>query len=261
MTAFTAAQVEALRHLVRLWSPERFAVIGASALACFMDMRWRKTHDLDLALAASLADFSSRLDSLPGWAPDPQIEHRWLAPGDVRVDVIPARSEALQRGELIWPKSGRRMSLLGFRLAFEHSLPVPISAGLAVRVAPVPVLVVLKIAAYVEAPFERERDLEDIAYALEDFVDSASEERYSEEVIDAGLTYEEVSPFLLGRRIGAIVNDDEKETVEGFLRAVQEDEGGGGTQARMLVSGSSAWRRDPTTMLRCIRAFHRGFTR
>ena len=261
MTVFTADQIEALRDFARLWSPERFAVIGASALACFMDMRWRKTHDLDLALATSLEDLSISLDSLPGWAPDPQIEHRWLAPGDVRVDIVPAGSEALQRGELIWPKSGRRMSLLGFRLAFEQSLPVQFSADLTVRVAPIPVLVVLKIAAYIEAPYERARDLEDIAYALEDFVGSATEERYSDEVIDAGLTYEEVSPFLLGRRIGAIVNDAEKEMVEGFLRVVEEEGGGGGTQARMLVSGPPAWRRDPTTMLRCVRAFRRGFTR
>lgn len=260
MTVFTADQIEVLRHLARLWSPERFAVIGASALACFMDMRWRQTHDLDLALAASLEGLSSTLDSLPGWAHDPRIEHRWLAPGEVRVDIVPAGSEALQRGELIWPKSGRRMSLLGFRLAFTHSLPVQLSADLAVRVAPIPVLVVLKIAAYVEAPYERERDLEDIAYALEECAGSSTEERYSDEVLDAGLTYEEVRPFLLGRRVGAIVNDAEREMVEGFLRTVEGEGGGGGTQARMLVAGPSAWRRDPATMLRCICAFRTGFT-
>ncbi len=55
------------------------------------------------------------------------------------------------------------MSLLGFRLASEYSVQVELSADLTVRVAPIPVAVVLKVAAYVEAPCERERDLEDIA--------------------------------------------------------------------------------------------------
>ena len=54
MTIFTSDQIEALRHLARLWSPERFAIVKAAALACFMDMRWRKTDDLDLAVAVSV---------------------------------------------------------------------------------------------------------------------------------------------------------------------------------------------------------------
>ncbi len=55
------------------------------------------------------------------------------------------------------------MSLLGFRLAFEHSAQVELSADLTVQVASIPVVVVLKVAACHETACERERDLEDIA--------------------------------------------------------------------------------------------------
>ena len=49
MTPLTEEQVQALRELIGLWKPEGFVLIGASALGCFLELRWRKTQDLDLA--------------------------------------------------------------------------------------------------------------------------------------------------------------------------------------------------------------------
>lgn len=259
MTPFTPEQIDALQSLVRLWSSERFALVGASALGCFMDMRWRKTQDLDLSLAASLEEYPARLDLLPGWSPDPRFEHRWLAPSGVKVDVIPAGPELLKRGELTWPRSGQRMSLLGFRLAFERSVSVHITADLTVRVAPVPVVVVLKMVAHMDRPGERQRDLEDIGYVFEDFVGPDAKERYSDIVFERGLTYEEVSPFLLGQEISAIVNVAERDAVQRFLGAVEDEGDPRGAQAQMARLGPASWRRDPEQLIRRLNAFKQGF--
>jgi predicted nucleotidyltransferase len=224
-----------------------------------MDMRWRQTQNLDLSLAASLEEYPARLDTLPGWSRDPGFEYRWLAPFGVKVDVIPAGSELLKPGELTWPRSGQRMSLLGFRLAFERAVSVRIRADLTVRVAPVPVVVVLKMVAYMDRPGERLRDLEDIGYVFEGFVGPDAKERYSDAVFDRGLTYEEVSPFLLGQEISAIVNAAEREAVERYLGAVENERDPRGTQAQMARLGPASWHRDPEQLLRRLKAFKQGF--
>jgi predicted nucleotidyltransferase len=259
MTPFTPAQVNVLRSLVRLWTPERFVVIGASALACFMDMRWRMTQDLDLSLAAPLHGYAAGLESLPGWSPDRLMEHHWHAPGDVRVDIVPADADLLRKGELVWPKSGQRMSLVGFRLAFNQSVPLPAAPDLSVRVAPTPVVLLLKMVAYLDRPGERERDLEDIGYILEEFVGGAPPDRFSDEVLERGLAYEEVSPFLLGRKVSAIINHAEREVVVRFLGAIEDENNPTGAQALMVRLGPPAWRRDPAELLRRLDALKRGF--
>jgi len=259
MTPFTPEQIDALQSLVRLWSSERFTLVGASALGCFMDMQWRKTQDLDLSLAASLEEYPARLDLLPGWSRDLTFEHRWLAPSGVKVDVIPAGPELLKQGDLTWPRSGQRMSLLGFRLTFERAVSVHITADLTVRVAPIPVVVVLKMVAYMDRPGERQRDLEDIGYIFEDFVGPDAKERYSDIVFDRGLTYEEVSPFLLGKEISAIVNAAEREAVQRFLGVVEDERDLRATQAQMVRLGPASWHRDPEQLIRRLSAFKQGF--
>jgi hypothetical protein len=85
---FSARQIDVLRQLTSLWTLERFALIGAAALGCFLDMRWRRTADLDLTVAISLEAFlDERL--VPGWRRDRSMEHRWYAPGGEIVDTIP----------------------------------------------------------------------------------------------------------------------------------------------------------------------------
>jgi hypothetical protein len=50
------------------------------------------------------------------------------------------------------------MDLAGLRLAFDHALSVEIEPGFTVRVAPREVVAVLKMAAYMDRPHDRERE-------------------------------------------------------------------------------------------------------
>jgi predicted nucleotidyltransferase len=86
------------------------------------------------------------------------------------------------------------MSLLGLRLAFEQGVPVMVAPDLIIKVRPVPVLTVLKIVAYEDRPTDRERDLADLAYI---FTEYEPEDRFADDVINLGMSYEEVGPFLL----------------------------------------------------------------
>jgi hypothetical protein len=44
-TAFAPTQLEVLKSVQQIWSKEQIVLIGASALGCFLDMRWRQTAE------------------------------------------------------------------------------------------------------------------------------------------------------------------------------------------------------------------------
>jgi predicted nucleotidyltransferase len=219
-----------------------------------MDMRWRATVDIDLTLAVSLDEYLDQTLA-PGWRRDHRMEHRWYSPGGDIVDIIPAGPELLRQGEVRWPGTGHRMSLTGVRLAFERGLPVPVATDLTVMVAPIPVITILKIAAYHDRPAERERDLVDLAYILTEY---SPEDRFSDEVFELGLSYEEVAPFLLARKISEMVNEIERAEVERFVQEASDEDALSGVQVKLLTLGPPSWKRDPDELSRCIRAFGLG---
>lgn len=76
---FSHDQVATLADLVDLWSTDRFVLIGATALACHIDMTWRATDDLDLNLLSTADDYPAGLDSRSGWSRASRSPHRALA--------------------------------------------------------------------------------------------------------------------------------------------------------------------------------------
>jgi len=136
MIPFLPEEIKALRDLANVWPDERMVLLGASALRCFLEMSWRTTEDLDLLVAASVADALAALALLERWVQDPHREHRWRSGSGIAVDIVAADEEAMTRGYIDWPRSGFRMTLLGMRLAFEHAVVLRIAADLDGRVAP-----------------------------------------------------------------------------------------------------------------------------
>jgi len=257
---FSPEQVSALRTLGRIWSTERFVLIGASALRFLMGSQLRETHDLDLALAVTLDGYRAGIEKESEWSRHPKREQTWIAPGDVQIDVIPLGDDQNPATVLRWPQSGFEMSLVGMRLAFAHSVTIEPVQNLTIRVAPLEVIALLKMVAYLDRPSERDRDLADIAYILDGYAKDFEDQRYGDEVIDLELTYDEVSPFLLGRRLAAIVNRQEREAILRFIGLVKQSGGAHAAQARMLVSAPPGWRRDPEELLLRIAAFENGFS-
>ncbi len=255
---FTPGQVAALRNLRELWPDTPFVLVGASALGCFLDFRWRATNDIDISVSIELDELPAGLDRLPGWSPDPRAEHRWLAPEDVKVDILPAGPNLRRAGILRWPRSGNEMSLLGQRLAFEQARDVQVASGLSIRVAPVPVVCVLKMVAYQDQPQARTRDLEDLAHIFHDYVAADDQRRYSDEVPETGIEFEVVSAFLLGRDIGALVNSEERAAVASFIAKVRAENDPHATQARMANVAPVLWRRDPDALLARLEALELG---
>ena len=256
-TYFSNEQIAAFRALLGLWRPDTVILIGASALGCHIDMRWRKTNDLDLSLSVSLDEYPAGLDRVAGWTRHPKKEHEWKSPDGVRVDIVPSGKELLEAGELIWPESGFRMSLVGFRLVYERAERLRIADALTIHVAPVSVVALLKMNAFLDRPTERDRDLEDLSYLLEGYLADDEERRYTPEIIDRDLSFEDTNAFLLGKDISAIAGNTERQVVSDFFARLQDDRDS--MAARMLRKAPVQWREDPQLLTDRIRAFKQGF--
>jgi predicted nucleotidyltransferase len=258
VTTFTKEEAEALRQLATLWSNTRFCLIGASALVRQMDLP-RETRDLDISVSVSVDELAAGLSHLEGWKRNPKKQHEWRSPTGVRVDVLPAGPSLLASGAVVWPETGARMNLAGMRLALDTENMIEVESGLSIRLAPVPVIAVLKIISFLDRPAERDRDLQDLAYILENHVPPDAERRFAPEVLDAGISYERASAYLLGLDLRDLVNADERKAVDEFVARVRDERHPSAAQARMANLGPPSWNEEPDELLARIDAFVTGF--
>ena len=214
----SAPQVEALRELGQVFPETRIVVIGAAALGFYCDMRWRKTSDVDLVVALDLDQFPGPLAARPGWTRHPRKHHEYTSPRQTRVDILPAgRRPASVQPVLRWP-DGRVMNLAGVDLAFDLAESRSVVDGGDVLVAPPPVVVLLKMASYLDRPADREHDLEDIAYLLDGYVDDDSERRFEEAPTH---DFDLAPAYLLGRDLASVAEREaHRRIVEGFMNRV-----------------------------------------
>ncbi len=245
MVPLTEAQAKALAAIADAWPDTEIALIGALALGHRIPMDHRGTDDLDLAVAIPIEGFPGPLPSLEGWRRHRKMAHRFFSPDGQMVDVLPAGEGLIAQGYVEWP-TGERMSLLGFDLAFTHNT-VEQAGTTTVSVPTAPVLALLKMRAWLDRPYIREKDLGDIAHLLALYVGDDDDRRFEDEVFDLDLAFEEVSSFMLGRDLAQIMNDDHAAHVDGFLTAA--------TAERLAVHGPQSWSsvEDAERALDCFR--------
>jgi len=218
----TPAQLEDLAQLHGV--AEQFAadvaIIGAAALLCFVDIG-RFTRDIDLVVALDLEDFTAFAGELRtrGWTQAAHRKHRWRGPSGSIDDLLPAGPGLRQAKRIIWPDSEFEMSLVGLDHVFARSLPFSFAEGVQYRVAPPPVIALLKIIAFTDDPYGRKKDLLDLTELFRRY-DAASDRIFSDEVFAAEL--EEIdyaNSYLLGMDLGTIATDEEVGILSAFLQA------------------------------------------
>jgi predicted nucleotidyltransferase len=206
-------------HIVAEQFSAEIVIIGAAALLCFVDLG-EFTRDIDLVVALDLEDFAVLSAELraSGWTQEPGREHRWLGAGGSLIDLMPAGPKLRAAKQVIWPESQFAMSLVGFEHVFARSVVISFAPDVGFKVAPPPVVVLLKIAAYTENPFRRGKDLEHLRWLLRHYEDG-SDRIFGDDVFGAELEdFEYANAFLLGSDVGTIATDDDAEIVNHFLR-------------------------------------------
>jgi predicted nucleotidyltransferase len=254
---FSREEISALAALKEVWSGSRFCLIGASALRAQLPTGyWRTTRDLDLIVAVSLDVLHETLGRDARFAADPRLEHRWYGPAGVPLDVLPASPALVTAGEIVWPRSGGRMSLQGVRLVFATARPIEVGAGVTVDVPSLATIALLKMISYLDRPYDRERDLQDLAHLLDEYV--AAEDRFTDDLLDAGVGFDDASAYQLGSDLGRRVTGDELDVIRTFVAKARNPNDA--MAARILRFGPRRWADDPDQVIARVAALERGLS-
>ena len=246
----TPDQRAALGSLTAIWPDRRVYVVGAAALVLRHRLPpGRTTLDLDLAVDVALGELRTALEAAPDWSADPRYEHRWSHVGGAIVDLLPIGGTALADGALVWPETGARMNLEGFQLLSAHSVRVP---DLNVEAASAPLIAILKMVAWLDRPQERKKDLEDLGFLLDHYLDPLDERMFTGEAADLGFFDERANTYLLGLDMGRMGGGGA--AVARFIRRVRED-----TTAQVALAQRWASIDDEDALLERIELFERGF--
>lgn len=197
----TDEQRAAFAAIRAVWPHERIVLIGAGALRLQKRLS-RFTADLDIAVAVDLPDYAAESLRGAGFRHDPRQPQRWTHDNGVEIDVVPAGHELRARGYVQWPND-HRMSLEGFEALFASALPYA-EPELRIEIASVPLIVLLKMVAWLDRPAERTRDLQDLAYLFTDYLDEADDadfERILAAVHEGHVEHQTAQAFLLGQDV------------------------------------------------------------
>lgn len=118
------------------------------------------------------------------------------------------------------------MSLVGFEHVFVRASLHPFAAGVQFRVAPPPVIALLKIVSFMDDPNRRQKDLIDLRTLYCQY-EADSDRIFGDDVFAAELTdIEYANAFLLGTDVGALATPEEAEVVNAFLgrQRISEEE-------------------------------------
>lgn len=197
-------------------------IIGAAAYRAWFGDPGRYTQDVDVAVAVDMEEFAILDEALNarGWRQDASREHRWHTPANARVDILPVGRKPRSAGRIEWPRSGMVMELVGFEHVFDQAVTRETSPGTSFRVIPVPVLALLKIASFLDSPYDRQKVAQDILAIFERY-ELEGDRRFSAEICDAGVSYECAGAFLLGQDLARLCKGSEAELVEKFICSLQ----------------------------------------
>jgi predicted nucleotidyltransferase len=99
-------------------------------------------------------------------------------------DLLPVGQEELAKKELVWP-DGTVMGVDGFELLFDSALPT-VAGSARIHVAPVPVIALLKMVAWLDRPADRQRDLDDLSELMKSYLDERVDDDF-DRLVELGL--------------------------------------------------------------------------
>jgi predicted nucleotidyltransferase len=239
-------------------------IIGATAYRLLANDPYRATQDVDLAVALDLDTFPNLIQRLHsrGWHQSERQEQRWRGASGAIIDLVPAGPGLRHQKQLVWPGSRMTMSLVGFNHVFSASVARELAPGLVLKVVPLHVFALMKIAAFLAGRDQREKDIRDIGVLLAKY-ELDGERRYGDEVYGSGLGlhYDEAGSFLLGLDLGRICTRDEADLVEAFLSLLADSESTAFTSLSRSRRRFGEHEAEDRELDRQVRAFIEGFHR
>jgi predicted nucleotidyltransferase len=188
----------------------------------------RRTLDVDFGIAVRDWDHFNTLKSSmeqAGFAPHPRKIHRltYNSTPAVVVDLIPFGGVETTDRNIAWPpEEDIVMRVAGFSDGLESAVLVRLDKNLVIPVVSIPVLLVLKLFAWVDRKHEK-RDVADIHTLLKEYGDAGNEDRlYGAElnVLEAeGYDFELAGARLIGRDAAGVISEDTRKRARDILES------------------------------------------
>src|ERR1700730_42872 len=215
----------------------------------------RRTLDVDFGIAVRDWEHFKTLKSAmvepAAFTPHPRMLQRltYNSASAVVVDLIPFGGVESTDRSIAWPpEEDIVMRVAGFSDGLESAVQVRLDKNLVIPVVSIPVLIVLKLFAWVDRKHEK-RDAADIHTLLKEYGDAGNEDRlYGEElnVLEAeGYDFELAGARLIGRDAAGVISEDTRKRVRDILESDPQMEE---LTNQILVSSV---RNDPEHVRRC----------
>ena len=169
-----------------------FYIIGATARDIILSgihkqASARRTADLDIAIAIKDWDkfnqISEELCKMEGFTKDPKLTQRFNFQKVYDIDIVPFGEIAKADNNIYWPPEEQfAMSVAGYTEVADNTLDITIDNDLSVKVASLPGIFILKLAAFNDRKNETNKDADDLAFIIENYLEinelRAVEEHY-----------------------------------------------------------------------------------
>lgn len=212
-----------------------FYVIGATARDIILSgihnqTSARRTADLDIAIAIKDWDkfeqITKELCKIEGFTKSNKLKQSFLYKRYLILDIVPFGELAMADNTIYWPPEEQfAMSVAGYTEVANNTLDVTIDNEFTVKVASLPGIVILKLAAFNDRKNETNKDADDLAYIIENYqdinIERAAAEHYDIYEADNFNTFS-AGATLLGRDIRSILEGNE-ETINTFIQILEDE--------------------------------------
>lgn len=212
-----------------------FYIIGATARDIILSgihkqASTRRTADLDIAIAIKDWDkfnqISEELCQTEGFTKDSLQKQKFHFQGIFEIDIVPFGEIAKKDNTIYWPPEEQfAISVAGYTEVANNTLDITIDSELTVKVASLSGIFILKLAAFNDRKNETNKDADDLAFIIKNYLD-INIERAAAEHYDI---YESenfnnftAGAILLGRDIKSILGGKEQ-TKNTFIKILEEE--------------------------------------
>ncbi len=212
-----------------------FYIIGATARDIILtgihkQASTRRTADLDIAIAIKDWDkfdqISKELCNIDGFHKSNKQKQLFWYKRDFKLDIVPFGEVAKADNNIYWPpEEVFAMSVVGFTEVANNTLEITIDNDLSVKVASLPGIFILKLAAFNDRKNETNKDADDLAFIIKNYLEINIERAVAEhyDIYDA-LKFNTFTAgaTLLARDIKTILGGNE-ETVNTFIQIIENE--------------------------------------
>lgn len=235
-------------------------IVGATARDLIFEYVYganirRATEDIDFGIAVESWSEYEKLKKVliesKKFKDDKKVEQRiWWKKDreEMKVDLVPFGEIENPAGQIAFPPDGDFvMSTIGFKEAYENSVPLEIDKNVTIRIASLAGLVLLKFIAYNDRPLMRRRDVQDIFFIAGNYLDAGNEDRLYNEKQDADLLdddfdYRVAGARMLGRDVAKLLSGDTAQIISNLL--ADENTGGSLQRFARIISESKYYDED-----------------